>query len=189
MSETLAEFAKLCESYIGLVDSHENYDLYTFSMQVSLILGELYTAATRLPELYFYDEEAEDEALEDLDANNNNASGEHSEHHKEWQKLYSKLGPYFGNFDTFILQFNPFEATDTKPVGGQFSDMLADIYLDLKDGLCLYESGAIEDAIWDWKFNFKEHWGLHLAEIIYPMHWLVYQILDPEKVEDSLDKQ
>ncbi len=49
------------------------------------------------------------------------------------------------------------------PVLNLLSDDLADIYNDVKVGLVLYRRGHVADAVWEWRFNFKIHWGAHLT--------------------------
>ena len=43
---------------------------------------------------------------------------------------------------------------------GDLRDDLGDIYIDLRRGLEILESNAI-DAVWELKFSFESHWGAH----------------------------
>jgi hypothetical protein len=56
--------------------------------------------------------------------------------------------------------FQPLQLAEA-PVVGWLQDDLADIYLDLRDGLALFESGRTHDALWSWQFSYRSHWGRH----------------------------
>ena len=73
--------------------------------------------------------------------------------HKSFQQL--PLDWYWKVFDVF--------SGDEVPVFCSISDDLADIYKDLKEGLLLYDSGKVNEAVWEWRFNYLIHWGRHLT--------------------------
>jgi hypothetical protein len=58
--------------------------------------------------------------------------------------------------------FNPL--AEEEPVCGSLIDDMEDIYCDLSRGSVLFEAGLIEEAAWEWRFNFSIHWGLHLMD-------------------------
>ncbi len=48
--------------------------------------------------------------------------------------------------------------------------------IDLKEGLILYARDSIEeraDALWNWRFGLKHHWGAHATEAMLPIHRLM----------------
>jgi hypothetical protein len=59
--------------------------------------------------------------------------------------------------------FDPLITEGGEAVFNSLSDDLADIYRDIKEGLVLYDAGKLKDAVWEWQFNFKIHWGQHLT--------------------------
>lgn len=88
---------------------------------------------------------------------------------EEWKavvKRFSKL-PVNG----YWLVFDPIEAKENETVFAVFSDDLADIYRDIKYGLKLFDAGHLAEAVWEWKFHFKIHWGWHLLEAQKVVHF------------------
>lgn len=68
--------------------------------------------------------------------------------------------------------FNPFDdAEEDKLVCGMVFDDLNDIYRDLMEGVRAYELGAINEAVWLWKWGVDNHWGTHAVSLIKALHW------------------
>jgi hypothetical protein len=65
--------------------------------------------------------------------------------------------------DGYWTIFDPSKIEDKEAIYNELSDDLADIYRDIKYGLLLFDAGHFSEAIWEWKFNFKIHWGRHLS--------------------------
>ena len=72
--------------------------------------------------------------------------------------------------DSYWEIYNPFECEE--PVCGSLSDDFGDIYKDLKEGVLLYEKGHVNDAIWGWKWSFKNHWSHHLVDALRALNQL-----------------
>lgn len=70
--------------------------------------------------------------------------------------------------------FSPHVVTD-EPVVGDLADDLMDIYRDVAMGLYLHDAGFIDDAIWQWGFNFQIHWGKHASSAIRALHCYLAQ--------------
>lgn len=72
-------------------------------------------------------------------------------------KRFSEL-----DFDYYQMVFSPLEIDkEDEPVMGFLPDDLTDIYIDLHEGLGVYESGHQQDAYFDWSWSYKSHWGSH----------------------------
>ncbi|MBL8266663.1 MAG: DUF5063 domain-containing protein [Steroidobacter sp.] len=65
--------------------------------------------------------------------------------------------------------FDPFERSP-EPVTGHITDDIGDIYSDVARGLVLYERGQHDEALWEWGFNLKIHWGAHATGAIRALH-------------------
>lgn len=65
--------------------------------------------------------------------------------------------------------FSPLVMTD-EPVVGDLADDLVAIYRHVSRGLNLVDAGCIDDAIWEWAFNFQLHWGEHASSAIRALH-------------------
>ena len=72
-------------------------------------------------------------------------------------------------FNYYSQCFNPLVVPAEEPVTADLADDLADIWNDVKRGLILYESGAIEAAVWEWRFHFSAHWGHHACGSLYAL--------------------
>jgi len=70
--------------------------------------------------------------------------------------------------------FSPLVPQDA-PVVGDLADDLKDIYRDLAAGLHLYDDDKIDDALWEWGFNFQAHWGEHASSAIRALHCYLAQ--------------
>ena len=68
--------------------------------------------------------------------------------------------------------FDPFDdVEEDKLVCGMVFDDLNDIYRDLMEGVRAYELGAINEAVWVWKWGVDNHWGTHAVSLIKALHW------------------
>jgi hypothetical protein len=68
--------------------------------------------------------------------------------------------------------------TDKEPTQGWLVDDFADIYRDLKIELTKIEKigtdEAVEDALWQLKWSFTNHWGQHCINALRALHYLWY---------------
>ena len=71
--------------------------------------------------------------------------------------------------------FSPLVQHPEEPVVGDLADDLADMYRDVATGLSLFEAGSVDDAIWQWGFNFQTHWGEHASSAIRALHHYLSQ--------------
>lgn len=118
-------------------------DINTDIQTAQKILAELYLSVLDLPD----DEFEDDVELEGV----SNA---------QWKIVRDR----FKNLpiDGYWTIFDPSKAEESEAVFAELSDDLADIYRDIKYGLLLFDAGHLTEAVWQWKFNFKIHWGRHL---------------------------
>jgi hypothetical protein len=70
--------------------------------------------------------------------------------------------------------FSPLVVAD-EPVVGDLADDLVEIYRDVGRGLARYDAGRVDDAIWEWAFNFQIHWGEHASSAIRALHCYLQQ--------------
>ncbi len=137
-------FAEIVSRYCAWAESPAadvNVDMQT----ARRILAELHFAVLDLPENDFED----DVELEDITT-------------EQWKAIRER----FTNLpvDGYWFVFDPIQTGENDAVFGTLSEDLADIYRDIKYGLRLFEAGHITEATWEWKFNFKIHWGRHLLD-------------------------
>lgn len=63
---------------------------------------------------------------------------------------------------------NPY--VEEEPVCGHIVDDLVGIANDLLKGMAEYESGRIENAVFEWKLSLRTHWGCHLVDVLIALH-------------------
>lgn len=66
--------------------------------------------------------------------------------------------------------FDPLYNPPEEPVAGSIADDLGDIYRDVARGFVLFESGERAEALWEWGFNFRIHWGAHATGAMRALH-------------------
>ncbi len=94
----------------------------------------------------------------------------------EWRVVYLAAGrlplDYYGEVNLLIVP-------PEEPGIGSLSDDIADIYRDVVSGLVEFESGRRAEALWEWGFNFRHHWGAHATGAIRAVHaWLAANAYD-----------
>ena len=151
------------DHFIGLA---RRYCLWVVSVQggsveemrkARLFLSELHLAAINLPHIGVGEDVESDEVSHDV-----------------WDALYRRLSdlPVNGYWDVF----DPLKEDEKEPVHHSLADDLADIYRDLKGGLDLFDSGHVIEAVWEWRFSFRTHWGQHLTGARRALHsYLQYE--------------
>jgi hypothetical protein len=66
--------------------------------------------------------------------------------------------------------FDPLHDPPEEPVAGSIADDIGDIYLDVARGLVLFDAGERAEALWEWGFNFRIHWGAHATGAMRALH-------------------
>ena len=66
--------------------------------------------------------------------------------------------------DRYWLLFDPYKKEEL--VTTTISDDLEDITRDLNKGIIEYEKGNINNAIFNWHFNYMTHWGEHIVNLL-----------------------
>lgn len=76
----------------------------------------------------------------------------------------------------YMHLFNPANTNDKDLICGDLLDDICDIYIDIKQTMVALDIGthiAIENAIWQFKFDFDNHWGDHCINAIYATHYFL----------------
>jgi hypothetical protein len=69
--------------------------------------------------------------------------------------------------------FDPTVVPPEEPVTADVVNDIADVYHDVVTGLRLFDAGLFDDALWEWGFGFRTHWGRHAIGAIRAIHiWL-----------------
>ncbi len=147
-----ANFASLAAAFCRLIETSETVGLGELVDRVTELIVALYDAAMRLPQ---------------------SDPSEHAEPQPvtsdDWQALFKRLSFQLGEINSYNFVFDPYDQ-NAAPVMGSLADDLADIYRDLQTGLALHAAEANDDATWQWRFGFENHWGRHAAHALYALH-------------------
>lgn len=69
----------------------------------------------------------------------------------------------------YVEIFDPYEQP-AESVTCHLADDICDIYADVARGLMLFDRGQRDEALWEWGFNFRIHWGEHATGAIRALH-------------------
>ena len=116
-------------------------------------LSKLYAAALALPEV----EPENEEGLPNLPE---------AALAKARSNLACFNGWYYREF------FDPNPTLEEEPVMGDIGDDLLDTYKDIKAGCLLFERGEATEALWQWSFLHRVHWGRHAVGALFALHCL-----------------
>ncbi len=150
-------FAFVAGRFCSTVESAPSLEREAFIMQVYRALPKLIDEAIGLPH------------VEPTDAEGTFVTvWKRMEH---WNRLYTSLKEKLGEWDPYRQVFDP--THDTESVHGSLADDLADIYMDLKEGLVLREINRSrpQDLIWNWRLSFDSHWGKHAIDALHAIHF------------------
>ncbi len=98
--------------------------------------------------------------------------------HEEWTELAHQISSVV-NPEIYRLVEADKDNPETVARVCMFWDDLADIYRDLREGICLYGLGTedgIREAVWQWKSSYEIHWGLHLFDALHTVHRIRNQL-------------
>jgi hypothetical protein len=83
------------------------------------------------------------------------------------------LARLLGPWDLYSEVFDP--CKETEAIHQTLSDDLADIYIDLKRELSVFDGGAVDDAIWSWRFTLAGHCGDHIVDAMRVIHRRIHE--------------
>lgn len=96
---------------------------------------------------------------------------------EEWRAVFAASGRL--PLDNYGEVFDPLPVPPEEPVVGSLADDIADIYRDVVGGLREHEAGRRAQAVWEWGFGFRQHWGEHATGAIRALHcWLAANAFD-----------
>lgn len=173
-SKQVVEFAAVAKEYCAFIENATKFKRSQFVKISSSLLPLLYYKASLLPVAEpIYDEGNQKHVTEEF-----------------YLALNSRLKTYLGEFDAFPEVFDKRIVETDEEFSASLAEYLSDIYQDLKDFTMLYQSAQVEimnDALWECTQNFKDYWGIRLANSIRAIHQLAFGglDLDIEKEEDE----
>ena len=155
-------FVKLCRKYFEYLEKLPDKKISDFWLAQLNLLPEIYAGLFRLPHMDArYSSEVEKFVTE-----------------REYNKTFINLVTFIGALDKFTDFSDMSHPGAVKVIEASLSEMLTDIYQELKDFVLLYETGTLEnmnDAIVDCLDTFGRYWGVKLLSAIRIIHVNLYQ--------------
>lgn len=154
VQEPVDSFRALAEAYCALVEHVEDAERGALVERLAVLLPQLIHAASRLPVL----EPDPDTDVPEIS-------------HGDWMSRFSALNAKLGEHADYWTTMRVHGDAEPEVVNLSLADDLADIWRDLAGGLAvLSANGATSDAVWEWRFNFRNHWGTHAVEALRAIH-------------------
>jgi Domain of unknown function (DUF5063) len=157
LSTPVTEFAEIARGYCAWCEGQSLGSDPEF--HAARWLARLYAAALALPQVACKTEDG------DLDLPE-----------PELARAKSNLAPFVGWY--YRECFDPDPLLNEAPCMGDLGDDLLDIYKDIKGGLVLFNTGNANDALWDWAFLHKIHWGRHAVGGLFALHCMHVSKMD-----------
>lgn len=158
-------FAEAAEAFCTFVESEgDELTPYHYARRSTHLLVALYGAALALPDTRDIDLPDESEAE---NAYYKAVSDE------DVSKVALRVGAKFGQYNFYWQIFDPIDSEDNSTVGGAISDDFSGIYSNIKGGVVIFRQGSneyVQQAIWEWKFGFDNHWGRHCTSALRTLH-------------------
>lgn len=90
--------------------------------------------------------------------------------HAAWTGRFAALDRALGSSATYGTAL-PAGVGEADVALVPLADDLADIWRDLRSALDWLDSGADPaDVLWEWRFGFETHWGLHAVQALRALH-------------------
>ena len=162
ISPQTKEFVKLCRRYFEYLGKLPDKKISDFWVMQLNLLPDIYSGVSHLPQITArYSSDVEKFVTE-----------------REYNQTFVNLVSYIGALDKFT-DFNDLSHPGAvKVIEASLSEMLTDIYQELKDFVLLYETGTLEnmnDAIADCFDSFGRYWGVKLLTATRIIHVNLYQ--------------
>jgi len=114
------------------------------------------------------------------------SSSEPTVSEQEWSGLYQRVAQILGPYNDILRIAEEGEFDRSELVSHTISEDLSDVYQELKDFTTVYSRGLEElmnDAAWELKERFAEHWGTKLLRALLALHRLYVSGIDPTEKE------
>lgn len=86
-----------------------------------------------------------------------------------WNDLYARAAASYPQLGYYPCA-DPTDAAEARSFVGDAIDDLADIARDLLNVVWYFDQGRIADGIWQFRFDYQVHWGMHLHQLRVVLH-------------------
>lgn len=172
-SKATIEFATVAKEYCAFIEGATSFKRSQFIKISHSLLPLLYYKTTLIPQTEpIYEEGNQKHVTEEV-----------------YLALRERLKFFLGEFDSFSEVFDPRISETDEMFSASIAEYLTDVYQDLKDFTMLYQNGRVEemnDALWECHQNFKDYWGIRLANTIRAFHMLIYSNADFDSQKEEV---
>lgn len=158
----VVEFVTVAAEYCAFLERSADSPRASFASTALKLLPLLYLKATLLPRLVRVDDEA---------------YLEHFVGEEDYEALRQSVAAVMGDRDDYLDVFvSDMKYSDT-PIRKTISEDLADIWQDVKNFVCLFQSGmhdTMNDALVECADNFVHYWGQTLVNTLRALHEVCY---------------
>lgn len=168
------EFVTVAAEYCAFLESCKRYSSKAFFDKSVKLISLLYLKTSLLPNL-------EDNSFSELQQFVTESS---------YERLRQNISCLTGQFDEYLEVFQEDMKYSDTPIVAYISEGLADIYQDLKDMICNFQSADIlimNDALRECKDNFQAYWGQKALNTLRAMHNILYADIDWEDDDQEMN--
>ena len=169
-STTVIELLKIANEYCIFLENHEKTTKEDLIVFIQKIMPIMYLKGSLLPAV-----EVDDPSV-----------AERFVTEEQWENLFNEYRNKLFDIDEFWILNYDSPDKDT-PVKASLSELLMDIYQDMKDFVLLYQKPARaskQNAVKDIKYLFETHWGGKTLQINQWVHSLNYKDLNTDTYTD-----
>lgn len=159
------EFVTVAAEYCGFIERARSLDRTNFVDTALKILPLLYLKASLVPECELIGEGDLEIFVTEED----------------YECVRMSVANILGPKDDYLEVFLPDMAYSDTPLKKCISEDLADIYQDLKDFICVFQSGlnvTMNDSLYTCREHFAEFWGQRLVNTMRALHDVKYNASD-----------
>lgn len=156
-SKGVIEVVAVASEYCLFIDKMDQYEYAESLPFLQKILPALYLKGALFPTIEIDDNSADERFITE----------------EEYELMRFRLSQYLGDKDFFSTVDLMSGDVESKPIA--LSELLADIYTDLKDFLLLYAKETLNakaNAVADCYYYFHKNWGMRLAMALPYIHLL-----------------
>ena len=171
-SHEVIEFVTVAVQYCAFLEQTDVVDKNKFVDTILKMLPLLYIKGVLVPKF----EPLDNVYLQDYVTEEN------------YDIVRNNIAYLLGGDDDFLDVFVEDMKYSESPILCTISENLADIYQDLKNFACSMKDGieeVMEEALYECKCNFENHWGLKVANSIRALHEVKYNSNSNEEFFDS----
>lgn len=167
------EFVTVAAEYCSFIERSEGMECKPFADTLLKLLPLLYIKVSMLPECHRLLEEDE---------------LEHFVTEDDYEVVRLTLADVLAGHDDYLDVFVAEMKYSDVPIRKNISEDLADIYQDLKNFICLFQTGinqTMNDALVECREHFEQYWGQTLVNTMRALHETRYNALAADTEEEN----